>query len=280
MTNDIPKGRRYSLLYLQPEHTIEDSKRLRVRLLRMFQGIVAEESKDFGQAIERELGVEVVRTGPYATYLDWDRFAKLEMRDYLDSITITRRFYSKKFGSANLPKVASEFNRVFLEERTTYFVDEQLGVHPLVDSSFRAILESAVRGLGGADFAAARAHLEKADIALMPQNDRRESVRAVFDALENVFKQTFTGVININTATIQGCLKPAVESMYSEGVERRTALKQVDSLRDWVDGCHNYRHEPGQPEPTSPSEDLAVLLVSNGISFTRWIADIRSRLNN
>lgn len=275
MNNPPPASKRYSLLYSQPDQPIEDSVRLRNRLIELIKRISGDDSTRLGRSVERELGVKVLASN-YNVYVVWGVFEKLEMRDLLDTISLCRGFAGQK-GVPPLPRLVLEFNRIFREERSSYFVDDDLCVHPAVDPSFRAILESAVRGLGDGDYSAARIHLERADIALLPHNDSKEAVRAIFDAVENVFKQTFMGTTSINSTAIQNHLKPLVERLYAEGVERRTALKQVDSLRNWVDGCHNYRHEPGHPEPTFPPEDLAVLLVSNGIAFTRWIADLRLR---
>lgn len=278
MTNFVSKGARFSLLYLRPDRPIEESKRLRNRLLQVFKQVAGKESKNLGHAIERELGVRIVKF-QYDYFVDWHDFSNLEMRDFLDTVTICREFATGLNGIPSRATLVKELNRIFSEETSAYVVDDQLGVHPSVDPSFRAILDSAVRGLGGADFEAVRLHLEKADLSLLPKGDRRDAVRSIFDAVENVFKQTFQGAISINTGTIQTILKPTVERIYQDEVERRTALKLVESLKDWVDGCHNYRHEAGKPEPAAPPEELAVLMVSNGIAFTRWLVDIRMRQN-
>jgi hypothetical protein len=40
---------------------------------------------------------------------------------------------------------------------------------------------------------------------------------------------------------------------------------------DWVDACHNYRHEDGIEEPSQPPIELAVELIGVGGSFLRWL---------
>lgn len=278
MANLISEGKRFSLLYLRSSKPIEESDRLRNRLLQVFKQVAGSDGQHLGRAIERELGVNVIKY-QYDYFLDWSAFSRLEFRDFLDTITICKQFATGLNSIPSSSSLVKEFSRIFSEESSAYTVDDRLGVHPSVDPSFRANLESVVRGLGGASFEAARLHLERADISLLPQKDRRDAVRSIFDAVENVFKQTFPGAISINTATIQSVLKPAIEKVYPDDVEKRTALKQVESLKDWVDGCHNYRHEAGKPDPAAPPEELAVLMVSNGIAFTRWLADLRVKLS-
>ena len=46
-----------------------------------------------------------------------------------------------------------------------------------------------------------------------------------------------------------------------------------NSLADWVDALHNYRHGQGVPEPVAPSEELAVYVLSSGAAFARQLAD-------
>jgi hypothetical protein len=54
-------------------------------------------------------------------------------------------------------------------------------------------------------------------------------------------------------------------------VALRAAHKQLASLKDWVDASHNYRHEPGSEGPVQPPIDLAILAISNGTGFLRWL---------
>jgi hypothetical protein len=63
-----------------------------------------------------------------------------------------------------------------------------------------------------------------------------------------------------------------VQKLYGEdAVALRAANKQVAAFKDWVDASHNYRHEAGSEEPVQPPLDLAVLAISNGTAFLRWL---------
>jgi hypothetical protein len=54
----------------------------------------------------------------------------------------------------------------------------------------------------------------------------------------------------------------------------RAANKSLNAFGDWVDACHEYRHEQGVEEPSQPPIDLAVQLISVGSGFLRWLVNI------
>lgn len=278
MPDQVPVGQRFSQLYLRPDRLASDSPRLRRRLITAFQDAVGQRSADFGQYLERELGIQLVRRGAMNPYLDWEDLRDGELRDILDSITLLGGYLRASRMTSEriyLPAV----QRIFAEESASYRIDPDFGVHPAVDGAYQANIQSAVRSLAAAQFGAARAHIQRADDELLPAGNTRESIRAAYDAVENIFRQQFDRAPHINRASIQNDLRPLVDRVHADPVEKRTAGKIVDALADWVDACHNYRHEPGHPEPTPPSDELAVLLVSQGISFSRWLADLM-RLSN
>ncbi|MCX5578864.1 hypothetical protein [Kaistia terrae] len=276
MNEEIPKGRRFSLLYVTQDSAASDSERLRNRLSKRFELSVGERSYEVGSFLERELGIELLRLGSDRYYLRWDDFRKVELRDLLDSVTLIGR--SVRAQNQHLGAIYfREVSRIFEEERTAYRLDEDFGVHPSIDPAYEANLESAVRGLSSLGFNAARDYLQKADDELLPSGDTRQAIRSVFDAVENVFKQVFPKATSVNSKTIQNELRPHVERSHADGPEKRTALKNVEALTDWVDGCHNYRHEPGHQEPIPPQEGLAVLIVSQGIGYARWLAELSKK---
>ncbi|WP_157374203.1 hypothetical protein [Salipiger sp. CCB-MM3] len=102
-------------------------------------------------------------------------------------------------------------------------------------------------------------------------------MRAVFDAAEHVFKISFKGSISLNKSAVQQYLKPAVDKSITDTTMRRASQKNCDALVDWTDACHNYRHVSPDVEPKMPSEELTVLLVSQGFSYVRWLVDLRRR---
>lgn len=59
----------------------------------------------------------------------------------------------------------------------------------------------------------------------------------------------------------------------SNGIALRAANKAINALGDWLDACHNYRHEDGVEEPSQPPIDLAV---SVAIPPARCQADFKT----
>lgn len=276
MTEDVPTGQRFSLIYLRPDELVSDSERLRMRVQKRFAKVARkkEEELEIGHFLEDELGIKVIKRTGYLSYVPWDQVDKWELRDILCSITLIGRLLAK-----SRPQDAQHFRaelvRIFTEESAAYRLDDDFGVHPAIDSAFQANLAEAIRGTSQAAFVAAKEFLLKADQGLMPDGDSREAVRAAFDAVENVFRVMFGGAIALNKTTVQAHLRPFLETAYTDATAKRAALKSCESLIDWADACHYYRHATGQPEPNSPPEELAVALVGQGIAFVRWLVDLQ-----
>lgn len=272
MDTGVPQGVRFSLLYLQSDAPLSDSVRLRKRLIRCFDEVVGDNDEPMGCLLESELGIDVLQRGPYSSYVEWDRYLHVELRDVLDTITLVARYRTAPLRELFCKKVS----RILAEENASYRIDPQGGLHPNVDSAYRAKVESTVQGLSSRKFEAAREFIRKADEGLLPAGDKRDAIKAAFDAVENIFKVTFTGATALNKGTVQNYLRPFLEVGNADPVARRAALKLAEALIDWADGCHNYRHAPGEAEPPPPPEQLAIMLVSQGIDFARWLAGLQS----
>lgn len=279
MSEDMKKGERFSLLYLRQDELLDDSKRFRFRVMKeMEQSIDHKKIYNFGSYLESKLGIHVLRSGINAYYILWGDILEWELRDVLCSITLTYRFlgfkeYSEKIQMNFLFQIRS----IFEEERMKYQIDEKGGVHPFVDPSFQANFSAAVRRLSGAEFRATKEYIEKADQNLLPSGDLREAIRATFDAAENTFKYMFSRATRLNSQNIESHFKPFVQKKYKGTIEQKASLKNLEAFRDWVDACHNYRHAEGQPDPAAPPEELAVAMVSQGISHLRWLVDLNYR---
>lgn len=277
MSDGAQIGQRYSLLYLRPDEALSDSPRFRRRLSKRFDATVeSDDHPAFGAHLERELGIAVLSPGSWTDYIHWDDILDWELRDILCAITLVGRYASTK-KTHEASQYPAQIARIFTEESANYRLDEKCGVHPGVDTAYQANYVASIRGTEQEAYTAARSFLSKADDNLMPDGDRREAVRAAFDAVENIFKIAFDGAISLNKMTINGHLRPFVERTHTDVVAKRTALKSCEALMDWADACHNYRHAHGEPEPAAPPEELVVVLVSQGFSYVRWLADLRRR---
>jgi hypothetical protein len=55
-------------------------------------------------------------------------------------------------------------------------------------------------------------------------------------------------------------------------------MKLVQSLKEWIEACHMYRHAQRDEEPVQPSLDFAIALISSGASYLRWLGTIDQAL--
>jgi len=275
MEDDHACGKRFSLVYLKSDRLIPDSIRLRRRLIAVFEGEIGHNSGEVGRILQGELGISVLTFNYGSYFVTWSDILRWEMRDVLDAITLIGRTFDGNEGKYS--RFKREISRIFAEESASYRLDEKCGVHPAIDAAYLANFDSMIRHLGSKRFESARTHVAKADDELLPAGNSREAIRAIFDAVENLYKQIFPKAQSINSAGIKNDLKPFAQRFYLDGPEARAVSKNVDALSDWVEACHNYRHDPGHPDPTPPSEELAVLIVSQGIGYVRWLADLLSK---
>ncbi|KJC52194.1 hypothetical protein [Bradyrhizobium sp. LTSP857] len=274
MSDTKPIGQRFSQVYLRRDELLQDSQRARRRLAAWLGA--SEDASDLGEFLVAELGIDLV----YQYGWDWvASLAKLGTPDFLDSITLAyRHFTQKKRGGMRDPSSNEKFlevcRRIFTEESLSYTIDDAGGVHFKVDGEFAANTNAAVSAINGARFGNARAEFEKGLSALSGATpDGKEAIRGVFGAAECIFKLMFPRTAKLISADVAKNLGAASQSLYaSDPAAQRAASKMVASFADWVDACHNYRHEQGVEDPSQPPLDLAIELVSAGAGFVRWLA--------
>jgi hypothetical protein len=170
----------------------------------------------------------------------------------------------------------SEARRIFSEEHLAYEIDDNGIVHPAVDKEFQRNRQSTVAGLQMPRYANSLAAFERIsdELAAQPPNGK-DAWRAVFTAVEGLFRLMFASVPQLNTAAVEANLTSVVQKLYQgDATAQRAANKQVAAFKDWVDASHNYRHEAGSEEPVQPPIDLAVLAISNGTAYLRWLIAI------
>lgn len=271
----IEQGRRFSHVYLARGEPTADSQRMRLRVYRLFNVIELDKhiSRD---EVELALGVPVTKNINGGTR--WEKFfLECDLRDFLDLITVV---YS---GTADRQlRCASTWiegvSTIFREENVRYRVDECGGVHFAIDSEFEHNQACAVTALQGARFGAARSHFDAAQRALDANPPAtREAIRQTFDCAETIFKLMFPDVTRLGSAEATKKLKPLLDAM-SEGTERDNLGRMLESLKEWINGAHPFRHGQSVEEPDNPSIASTVLSVSVGSAFIRWLAELDSRV--
>ncbi len=85
----------------------------------------------------------------------------------------------------------------------------------------------------------------------------------------------FKGETKLNSAAARKQLVPVVQRLYSgNGPATAAVSKQLEAFCDWVDGAHHYRHEHNQEHIIEAPLEVAVLFVSTGAAYIRWLIDI------
>lgn len=276
-------GKRFSQVYSIRGKPEADSKKARFRLAKLLgrycPGPIRGQygfSKDFAalaqSLIEEELGTKF-NTNSMGRR-SWEvHLEEISVSDMLDTVTIASKAIKNHQQSEELRGAfLQEVQRIFNEENLAYDVDAVGGVHPLIDAAFSRSVESAIAGLKAPRYEATAACIERIDTCLLVDpRDYIGAIRAVFGACENTFKQMY-GVPRLDAKTAGDRISADLQRHYAKHpTQLRVTSKMLEAFKDWVDAAHFYRHEQGQAATNQPEDEVAVLLISQGISFVRWL---------
>lgn len=279
MTEDT-LGVRFSQNYLLRSDLMPDSQRMRRRIGTL---VGSQNIGRFGDILASELGIRLdPRLNNYASL--WpEASVKLELRDFLDLITIrfqnlTNEHYDPDGLAKRKMKIhfLAEARRIFREEQVGYRIDDQGGVHFLVDAAFEISRVSVISGLGTARYTTPRSLFEAAMACLdCSPPDPKGAIRNTFFALEGLFRLMYPTAHQLSGGEVVKHLKPTVDELYKDQKPAiYVAQKQIASFREWIDAAHFYRHEPGTEEPTQPPMEIALELIGQGAAWLRWLVVI------
>jgi hypothetical protein len=265
---------RYSQLYIDQATPFPDSIRARRRIGKLMEKITNDQTTpELRDLLERELGIRVKVTYNF----EWVSFCeKCDVRDFLDCITLANTFFLRKGQSAGARIWQQETRRIFAEECLAYEIDESCVVHPAVDQEFQKNRRATIAGLDEPRYSNSLAAFERVsdELSAQPPNGK-DAWRAVFSAVEGLFRLMFPSAPQLNAGAAETYLAPLIQKLYDTSpVAFRATTKQLASFKDWVDSSHNYRHEQGSEEPVQPPIDLAILAISNGTAFLRWLVSL------
>ncbi len=279
--NEQKTGEFFSRTYLLADKPLSDDVRARLRMAAYLDEYYDDKEMEVGKYIELELGIVCRQLGPARYYINWGRFLKeLAIKDFLDVMTAVIRFLPQRRKAKD--RIQVEYNllefakRVFVEQNLAYRIDNKGGCHPSVDAAFSILSRGLIRNLANQELDAAQDHISQAERSLLAGSfDARQAVRSTFDAVENLAKVIFKGSTQLNKTLIVDRLGPfLVEAGGKSETERKASEKLVNSLIDWAEAAHFYRHASGSTDVDPPSESFALAFVSQGFSFVRWIADV------
>lgn len=281
MPNFEETGGYFTRNYRWPSDPKQDSAKMRLRLSTYLIEFTMNDSGKFGEYIQRETGIPVLTRGSFGNYVSWEQVVEnCSLLELLDMITAICKFRPiVKTATARIPTIYNfpDFvKRVFREEAMAFRVDEKGGIHPFIDVAFSAEMSEIVRHLSDQKLTAAKQSVDNAELALLSTTyDGRAAVRSIFDAVENIFKLICPKSNQLNNANVTKELRPTIMASMADNLhEQRATGKIIDSMIDWIESGHIFRHAAGQPEPSEPSTLFATAYVSQGLTYVRLLADV------
>lgn len=273
MNNEPEVGGLFRKNYLRPSEALADSMRARRRLLAFFDTDTGNKVV-FVQFIARELGVDYPWIGTGYNHTKF--WVSAEVGDFLSAITIWRKL------SDNPNRWIATARRVFHEENLHYSIDDEGGVHYLVDAEFSASIQAAIEGLGKTKFTAAKDALETGLEALGATSQSGKGlIRGVFEAVESAFLVVIgpENANRLNASAIEKHLKPILIQRYSEfPASEEKVTRMLGTLSAWVHEAHPYRHGAPFDKVHEAPLDLAISSASTGIAFLRLLAGLDGNL--
>lgn len=205
-------------------------------------------------------------------------FAELGRDDLLDAITVIYKGF-EPMEPSNARTWRDAVEKVFREEGISLSIDTLGGVHFAVDEEFSLNKQIAIDALGRSRYNGVADFFHQAYAALDERPaDTRHAVRAIYDAIENLFKLMLQQQVSrLGKSEIDKHLKPKIVSLYA-GHDLDAAKLMMSSLSEWVNGMQQYRHAPGVTEPSGPPLDLAIFIISAGSSYLRWLLKLDTEL--
>lgn len=285
---DTETGKRYSHLYINRGDPNNDSPKARYRIGLLADSVFPSETpsqnlrgynskKRLTDLIQREIGVQFRTYKNGHGFESWTLFFnKLDITDFLDAITIIiSPEYTGMMSDEKRFRFRDGTIRIFKEENLAFRIDDQGGVHPLIDSAFTRNINSAISGLSGSRYKATLQRVNEVDEHLLQDPPNYvAAIRSVFGACENLFKLMYGGP-RLDAKSAANSISVAQQKLY-EGHPAilASSAKLLNSFKEWIDSAHFYRHEEGRTEPGQPNSEIALLLISNGLSYVRWLATI------
>jgi hypothetical protein len=265
-------GARFTHVYLRTTEMLQDSKRARVRVAALFSPYEETNLMNIlAHQVEMELGVRVPYNGGYRI----KRFIEdCDLNDFLDFFSIITT-NADTFGKALVDYIRNTSQRIFREERLRYVINANGGVRFSADAAFETHVQATIKNLSRPEFKAAAAAYDACltELAGAPP-DRKAAIRHIFEAVEILFKMLHRGVPRLGDSEIKQNLVPLLVASDLDPTALQASKKVANSLADWVNAAHFYRHGQVSEEPVQPPFSLAVLLVDQGASFIRWLAEL------
>jgi hypothetical protein len=265
----IPTGLPFSHLYLERPQPRGDSPTARARLGFYILEIDVNYRVAIATRLQLELGTVI------ASHKIDQHFAKCTLAQLLDSVTYTFRELPRNASYTNkMPALewAKFVQRVFNEEAMTYVLDDRGGVHPAPDQEFVTNKAATIACLSSARYEAVRILFEKGVSELRLPSGNNSAIRHTFEACENLFKLMFD-CNRLGEAEIEKSLRPTLKK-HLDPADLIACGQMIGSMKSWTTAAHQFRHAAGTEAPLQATTDFAVLMVSTGAAYIRWLVSL------
>ncbi len=292
-----PVGKLFTHVYLERGEPHSDSQLFRARLGAYVQSELYTDHWKLRSYLKKETGLDVPFTplqgmgGTYTRFEDF--FNTIELKYLLNVITLIWRFlWDEKKKYQMMPNRSFDYvcppandwlvfvRRVIKEENIAYRVDDNCGLHYLVDEEFQNSQVALLACLNSSDYTGARDAVEKAyQYATQDPIDTKASLRSMFEAIEIVTKM-MCETKNLNKWVVTNTLKDlALQCESYDSVAQNVVSQTFDGFAEWVDAMQNYRHGQKSDGPAAPPIDFTIYALGSGASFLRWLVSIKERTN-
>lgn len=279
MTDD---SRLYSRVYHAPQEPIEDSPRFRRRIVAYFREDFDKTPRSaLAKTIFQELGVRVPFSGGVGDPYLWDNFfEKAELRDVLDSLTFCWRYWVAAQSRERAEKWRNRINRVLAEEGLAFFMNESGGIRRVVDEQFEQVRRGALAALDGCRYSNARDCFEEAHRHLAGVRPHyKASVRSMFECVEALVRLLIGGK-KLDSRTVRSELVPLLNVNFAADHTAQLSIEKMgESLCDWIDSAHFYRHGQAQKGPVEPSDAYCVYVLTAGSGWARWLVELDEKIS-
>jgi hypothetical protein len=267
----VPQGVPFNLLYSQRPEPAQESPKARKRIAAYVKDEIDYGSlKRISQALRQELAADVTENS-VGTYL-----LKCSQIDFLSSLTHIASGLNlyERYGNGRPRNRWIDFVcRVFAEESVAFVVDQKGGVHPAPDLEFIAVKTSTITALSSPRYEAARVLFERSLAELKSPVTHSTAIRHTFDACENIFKLMFESCSRLGDTEIDKSLRPQLKQrLAAHDFDASSAM--ATAFKAWTTAAHQFRHAAGTASPVQASYDLAVLMISTGAAYIRWLVSI------
>ncbi len=275
---------RYSQIYVEKPSNLSDSPKLRKRISSYYHSYIHYEKIHCRQSekiydviianlIEQEVGIGIEKTynGFSVTYHTVKLLLNCSINDFLDCISVIDSVLTD-----TTKKDWIEFvERVFREENMPYTLGSDGVVHLYVDEEFSNSYEATISLLSLDRYEHTKVIYENSYNHLRSdKQNTRSAIKDMFESIETLSKLMDNKIKRLGAKEVNNNLKPICDRVISDEDEKDFINLMISGLAEWVNAHHKYRHGQGKEEHTPPSLDSAILSLSVGSAYLRFLMQI------